>query len=126
LRFQARITGFLKAFVLATLVFCAPPLALAASLEAEIDHLLNFIAGSPCAFIRNGVAYDGAQAVDHIKDKYEHFREDIHSAEDFIALAATKSAMSGKPYLVQCDAAKLPAAEWLTQELNAYRQGLAS
>jgi hypothetical protein len=122
LRFQARITGFFKAFAIAALVFCAPPLALAASPGAEIDHLLNFIAGSPCAFIRNGVAYDGAQAVDHIKDKHEHFREDIHSAEDFIALAATRSAMSGKPYLVRCDAAELPAAEWLTRELSAFRQ----
>jgi Family of unknown function (DUF5329) len=122
LRFQARITGFFKAFVVAAVVFCAPPPTQAASPEAEIDHLLNFIAGSPCVFIRNGVAYDGAQAADHIKDKYEHYREEIGSAEDFIALAASKSAMSGKPYLVRCDAAEMPAAEWLTQELGAFRQ----
>jgi hypothetical protein len=122
LRFQARITGVFKAFVYAALIVCAAPPALAASPEAEIDHLLTFIAGSPCAFIRNGVAYDGPQAVDHIKDKYEHFRADIRSAEDFIALAATKSAMSGKPYLVQCEASEMPAADWLTQELSAFRQ----
>ena len=121
MRFQARITGFFKAFVVAALVFCAPP-TLAVSPEVEIDHLLVFIAGSPCAFIRNGVAYDGAQAVSHIKDKYEHYRDDIHTAEDFIALAASKSAMSGKPYLVRCDAAEMLAAEWLTQELGAFRQ----
>jgi hypothetical protein len=123
---QARITGFFKAFVFAALVFCAPPPALAASPEAEIDHLLSFIAGSPCAFIRNGVAHNGAQAVDHIKDKYEHYREDIRSAADFIALAATKSAMSGKPYLVRCDAAEMPAADGLTQELSAFRHRSAS
>ena len=124
--FQARITGFFKAFVFAALVFCATPPTLAASPEAEIDHLLEFIAGSPCAFIRNGVAYGGAQAMGHIKDKYEHYREDIRSAEDFIALAATRSAMSGKPYLVQCDGAEMPAADWLTQELSAFRQRSAS
>ena len=122
MRFQARITRVFKAFVFAALIVCAPPPTLAASPEAEIDHLLNVIAGSPCAFIRNGVAFDGAQAVDHIKDKYERYREDIGSAEDFIALAASKSAMTGKPYLVQCDAAEMPAAEWLTQELSAFRQ----
>jgi hypothetical protein len=122
LRFQARITGVFKTFVCAALIVCAAPPTLAASPEAEIDHLLTFIAGSPCAFIRNGVAYDGAQAVGHIKDKYEHYREDIRSAEDFIALAATKSAMSGKPYLVRCEAAEMPAADWLTQELSAFRQ----
>jgi hypothetical protein len=126
LRFQARITRVFKALVFAALVFCAPPPTLAASPEAEIGHLLDFIAASPCAFIRNDVAYDGAQAVDHIKDKYDHYREDIHSAEDFIALAASKSAMSGKPYLVTCDGAETSAAEWLTQELAAFRQRSAS
>lgn len=95
-------------------------------MREEIDHLLNFIAGSPCAFVRNGVAYDGAQAVDHIKDKYEYYREDISSAEDFIALAASKSAMSGKPYLVTCDGTTEPAADWITRELNAFRQRSAS
>ena len=106
---------------MAVVILCAAP-AQAASLEAEIDHLLDFIAGSPCAFIRNGVAYDGAQAVEHIKDKYEHYREDIRSAEDFIALTASKSAMTGKPYLVQCDTTEMPAAEWLKRELSAFRQ----
>src|SRR5262245_57683734 len=102
LRFQARIIGFFKASACAVLLFCSSP-APPASPEAEIDHLLGFIAASPCAFIRNGVAYGGTQAAAHIRDKYDHYREDIHSAEDFIALAATKSAMSGKPYLVKCD-----------------------
>ncbi len=126
MRFRARIAGLFKAFVFAALVFCAPPPTLAAGPEAEIHHLLEFIAASPCVFIRNGVAYDGAQAVDHIKGKHQHYREEIRSAEDFIALAATKSAMSGKPYLVQCDGAEMPAADWLTQELSAFRQRSAS
>ena len=91
-------------------------------MDEEIDHLLDFVAASPCAFIRNGVTYAGAQAADHIKDKYDYYRDDIHSAEDFIALAATKSAMSGRPYLVQCDATTMPAADWLTKELSAFRQ----
>ena len=83
---------------------------------------MDFIAASPCAFIRNGVAYDGAQAADHIKDKYDYYRDDIRSAEDFIALAASKSAMSGKPYLVKCDGATEPAADWINRELAAFRQ----
>ena len=126
MHFRARITGVFKAFAFTALVLCAPPPTLAASPEAEIAHLLDFIAGSPCAFIRNGVAYDGAQAMDHIKDKYEYYRDDIRSAEDFIVLAATKSAMSGKPYLVTCDGATEPAADWITRELNAFRQRSAS
>ena len=125
MRFQVRITGVFKAFALTALVLFGPP-TLAASPEAEIDHLLAFIASSPCTFIRNGAAYDGAQAAGHIKDKYDYYRDDIHSAEDFIALAASKSAMSGKPYLVTCDGATEPAADWITRELNAFRRRSAS
>jgi hypothetical protein len=125
LRFQTRIIGFFKVTVFAVLMVSAPP-AQAASPEAEIDHLLDFIAGSPCAFIRNGVSYDGAAAAEHIKDKYEHYRDDIHSAEDFIALAASKSALSGKPYLVTCDGTTEPAADWIARELNAFREGSGS
>lgn len=121
MHFQARFVGFLKASVFALALVLAPP-AEATSAEAEIDHLLAFIAASPCVFIRNGVSYDGAAAVDHIKDKYDYYREEIHSAEDFIALAASKSALSGKPYLVTCDGATEPAADWIVRELSAFRQ----
>ena len=125
MRFRAYFRGFLRPFALAVLVLCTPA-SWATSPEAEIQHLLDFIAASPCAFIRNGIAYDGAQAVDHIKGKYDYYRNDIRSAEDFIALAATKSAMSGKPYLVECNGTTEPAADWITRELAAFRQRSAS
>jgi hypothetical protein len=124
LRFRASNAVYFKGFIVAALMLCAP--ALAASPEAEIDHLLGFIAASPCSFIRNGVAYDGAEAVAHIEDKYDYYRDDIHSAEDFIALAATKSALSGKPYQVTCGETTEPAADWIARELGAYRRNSGS
>jgi hypothetical protein len=119
LLFRASNAGCFKGFIVAALTLCAP--ALAASPEAEIDHLLGFIAASPCSFIRNGVAHDGAGAVAHIQDKYDYYRDHIQSAEDFIAFAATRSALSGKPYLVTCGATTEPAADWIARELGAYR-----
>ena len=98
------------------------PAAMALTLSDEIDHLLIAIATSPCAFIRNGVTYGGEQAAGHVRDKYEYFRNKIHSAEDFIALAATKSELTGRPYLVQCGATTMPAADWLKRELANLRQ----
>jgi hypothetical protein len=124
LRFRASKAGYFKGFIVAALTLCAP--ALAASPEAEIEHLLGFIAASPCGFIRNGVAYDGAQAMAHIEDKYDYYRDDIRSAEDFIALAATRSALSGKPYLVTCGGTTEPAADWIARELGAYRRNSGS
>lgn len=106
--------------ILGALLSAAP--ALARSMGEEIDHLLAYITASPCTFIRNGVSYDGAEAASHIKDKYDYYRDEIHSAEDFITLAATKSEMSGRPYLVQCDAAQLRASDWLSEELAAFRK----
>jgi hypothetical protein len=94
---------------------------LAHSMTEEIDHLLGFIATSPCTFIRNDVEYDGGQAVAHIKDKYDYYKNDIHSAEDFIRLAASKSIVSGRPYSVRCGATVMPAADWLNNELAAFR-----
>jgi hypothetical protein len=116
-----RLTSALAVLAATTMLLLSPP-ASARSISEEIDHLLSFIAASPCAFIRNGVSYGGEQAVAHIRDKYDHYRSDIHSTEDFIALAATKSEMSGRPYLVQCDTATMPAADWLKKELAAFRQ----
>ena len=96
--------------------------ALAFTMDEEINHLLDAISASPCTFIRNGVSYDGRAAVEHIRMKYEYYRLEIHSTDDFIALAATKSMMSGRPYLVQCGAQSMPAADWLKRELAAFRQ----
>jgi hypothetical protein len=107
--------------ILVALAALAVP-ALAHSMTEEIDHLLGFIATSHCAFIRNDVEYDGKDAVAHIKDKYGYYKGDIHSAEDFIRLAASKSMASGRPYFVRCNAILTPAADWLNQELAAFRK----
>jgi hypothetical protein len=97
-------------------------LAHADSAADEISHLLKFVRESPCNFIRNGSAYDGAAAADHVEAKYEHFKREIKTAEDFIARAATKSLMSGAPYQVQCGSASpTAAAGWLLDELHSYR-----
>jgi hypothetical protein len=88
----------------------------------EIAYLLKYIRQSPCTFIRNGSEYDGAAAADHVEAKYEHFKDEIKSAEDFIDRAATKSLLSGEPYQVQCGSApRIAAAGWLLDVLHSYR-----
>jgi hypothetical protein len=89
----------------------------------EVDHLLDFIKASPCPMERNGKRYTGIEAAGHIEFKYDYFRDEILSTEDFIRLAATKSEMSGKFYLIHCageDTRKI--GDWLTEELNRYRK----
>ena len=105
------------------------PLLLTYSLSAkdtlhnEIDHLLNYVKTTECTYIRNGDSYKGPKAVSHIQRKYDYFEDDIHSAEDFIRLSATKSTMSGSKYHIKCpDQAEVESGRWLLDELARYRK----
>ena len=91
--------------------------------QDAINHLLQFVETSRCTFLRNGAEYDSKSAVNHIKEKYDYFKSQIHTAEDFIALAATKSELSGRLYFVRCEKGKeMPTANWLHEELQDYRK----
>jgi hypothetical protein len=105
--------------LLAGVLLAAPS---AADMNAEIDHLLHYIEAADCTFDRNGTMYDPHAAAAHIRKKYAYARRWIESAEDFIRYAATESSMSGRPYAVICDGVETPTADWLTDELNRFRQ----
>lgn len=92
------------------------------SLEQTINYLLNYIATSQVTFIRNGAAHTPAEGVEHVRAKYEHFKNEIKTPEDFIRLAATKSLLSSQPYLVKLEGSKERRLdEWLNEALKAHR-----
>ena len=93
----------------------------ATGLNEEIDHLLSFIGHSECIFYRNGMAYDSADAKEHIERKYNHLKKKITTTDQFIRYAASKSSISGKAYTVVCDGVKTKSSEWLLRELEKYR-----
>ncbi len=89
----------------------------------EVEHLLAFIKNSGCILDRNGTDYPAKKGLQHIKKKYDYFRDDIKNTEDFIALAATKSTMSGEYYKVKCTGKKIVTTQhWLLSELKKYRE----
>lgn len=93
-----------------------------ASVYAEIDHLLHYVASTDCQYERNGSLHNGAEAVKHIQRKYDYYRDDIQSAEDFIAYSASKSALSGRYYWIHCDGqAPQKSQDWLSAELVRFR-----
>lgn len=90
----------------------------------EIGSLFTRLEQSNCQFSRNGSWYDAKQASDHLRQKYDYLvkRHLVTSAESFIDLAASKSSMSGKPYLVRCaDKPAIESKAWFTHELEALR-----
>jgi hypothetical protein len=94
----------------------------AESLEQTIDYLLHYADKSNATFIRNGESHTPAEAVAHIKAKYDHFKSEIKTPEDFIRLAASKSLLTGKPYLVRTpDGKEMRLDIWLTEALKQYR-----
>jgi hypothetical protein len=112
----------LLAFVTSVTTAAGPPPAT----QEEVAHLLDFLSRSGCDFNRNGSWYGPAKAVDHLNQKYQYLRERglVESTEDFIARAASKSSMSGKPYQVRCAGAPpVRSGEWMRAELERHRAG---
>ncbi len=92
-------------------------------LADTIQYLLDFVKNSECRFFRNDKAHTAAEAANHMQRKYEHFKDEIKTPEDFIRLTATKSLVAGKPYHVKLtDGKKLTSEAWLRQALENYRQ----
>jgi hypothetical protein len=108
--------------VLAVSVFLTAQIFAEESLEQTIDYLFHYVETSKATFIRNGAEHTPAEAASHIKAKYEHFKNQIKTPEDFIRLSASKSLLTGKPYLVRTsDGKETQLDAWLTEALKAHR-----
>jgi hypothetical protein len=90
--------------------------------QKAIEFLLSSVEHSDLVFIRNGKSYSPKEAAAHLKAKYDYFKGDIVTPEDFIRLAGSKSELSGKQYQVQMrDGRRVTSAEWLLRVLAEYR-----
>jgi len=90
--------------------------------EQTIRHLIAYVSGSGLRFVRNATEYTPVEAAAHMEKKYRHFRDDIVTAEDFIELCATKSLLSGKPYLVvDRQGNESRTSDWLKAELAVWQ-----
>lgn len=92
------------------------------STEKTIEYLIDQVAKSRLTFTRNGIDYSSQEAADHIRKKYEYFISRIKSPEDFIQVCASKSILSGKPYLVTTARGKITVEKWLGEILMEYEK----
>lgn len=97
-----------------------------ASEHKVIDKLIDRLgAKRAMIFIRNDSQHDAADAVKHLRAKFNHFKSRIVTAEDFIELCATRSEMTGELYKVREGNGPLRnAGEYLREELRAVRAEL--
>jgi hypothetical protein len=114
----------LHALLLLAFAFPMARAAPSGSDAEEIEHLLSYLAISDCAFNRNGKWYPALQAAKHLRGKYDYLlaKDLLSSAESFIERAASRSSVSGKPYLVRCGAAgPIESGPWFRAELQRFR-----
>lgn len=115
-----------RVFQITTLLVCFGSIlglsaaGLPAAEKSTIESLLSHIGGlTDAKFIRNGKEYDAKSAAKFLRGKWEANEKNIHSATDFITVAATKSSTSGKPYLIQLKGQPAtPCGEYLTAKLK--------
>ncbi len=91
--------------------------------KAEIDELIAYVQTSGVRFIRNGLEYSGAEGARHLRDKLTKAGDRVKTTEGFITGIASKSFLSGKPYLVKfADGHTQPTGEWLRAHLAELRE----
>lgn len=121
-RVRSLVAGIL--LVLATPLAAAAPDARA---DAEIRHLVDFIAASGCQFIRNGDAHESKAAAEHLLMKYGKAKSRLTTAEQFIDKVASRSYLTGNEYRVRCPGKpEIASGSWLGAELQTWRQPAAA
>jgi hypothetical protein len=112
--------GYLRWMLLLGLMFSAFAFAAPLTEQQKIDTLIHGVETLQGAqFIRNGTAYDGKAAADHLQMKRRYAGGRVKTASDFIACCATGSSMSGKPYQIRYDDGKtVDAADYFRAELK--------
>ena len=109
----------LFASILTLLLTAAIALALDPQTKAEIDELIAYVQTSGVRFIRNGLEYSGAEGAQHLRDKLAKAGDRVKT----ITGIASKSFLSGKPYLVKfADGHTQPTGEWLRAHLAEVRE----
>jgi len=116
----------MKKILITTFVIIALfPVAVSAQENIEkkkIDFLISSVENlKGVKFIRNGSEHDGKEAAKHLRLKLEKAGNNVRTVDDFIRLCASKSYITGKPYMIKFPDGKIISSEkYLREKLTAY------
>jgi hypothetical protein len=113
---------FIAIFIL--IILFAGTLAAQDNLEKKkIDFLITSVENLKDAkFIRNDEEYDARKAADHLRLKLNKAGERVKTADDFIKLCASKSYMTGKPYMIKYSNGKtVESGKFLREKLKEFK-----
>jgi hypothetical protein len=89
--------------------------------KKKIEFLISSVENLKGAkFIRNGSEYDGKKAAEHLRMKLQNTLV-VQTADDFIRLCASKSSITGKPYMIRLsDGRTIKSEEYFREKLKKY------
>lgn len=111
------------AFVILALFSGAISVSAQDSIEKKkIEFLISSVGNLYGAkFIRNGSEHDGKEAMEHLRMKLRIAGGRVQTADDFIELCASKSFMTGKPYMIKySDGTIIKLEGYLREKLKGY------
>jgi hypothetical protein len=91
--------------------------------KKKIEFLISSVENLKGAkFIRNGTEHDdGKAAADHLRMKLQNAGNYVQIADDFIRLCASKSFLTGKPYMIRSsDGKTITSEEYFREKLKEY------
>ena len=90
--------------------------------KKKIEFLISSVENLKGAkFIRNGTEHDGKEAAEHLRMKLQNDAGKVKTADDFIRLCASKSYISGKPYLIRSsDGKTIKSEQYFREKLKEY------
>ena len=88
----------------------------------KIDYLISSVENLQGAkFIRNGSEYNGKEAAKHLRMKLQNAGVKVLTADDFIQICASKSSISGKPYMIRLsDGKTIKSEEYFREKLMKF------
>ena len=89
---------------------------------AKIEYLITSVGELKGAkFVRNGTEYEAPAAASHLRLKLKTAGRKVKTAEDFIQYCASRSSISGEPYLIRfIDGTTVKSEVFFRNQLKAF------
>jgi hypothetical protein len=86
----------------------------------RVDRLIGYVESrTDLAFVRNGQDYSSKDAASFLREKMDQMGGSVTTAQQFIDQIATRSSMSGEPYMIRHpDGRTEHSAKFLSDELR--------
>ena len=89
--------------------------------KKKIEFLISSVENLKGAkFIRNGTEHNGKEAAEHLRMKLQNALV-VETADDFVRLCASKSIITGEPYMIRLsDGKTIKSEEYFREKLKEY------